>query len=452
MFMRRFSRFSLVAMALLGGGVLVALPLRAVVKSDTFELLALFSNVFDRVKKEYVSDVSDEALIEAALNGMLTSLDPHSSYLNEKAFDDLKMQTKGEFGGLGIEVTMDNGLIKVISPIDDTPAFRAGIQAGDYIFTIDDEAVFGMTLNDAVDRMRGKPGTKINLTILREGQSEPMAMVLNREIITVRPAKSKLVGDIGYIRINSFSEQTSKSLESEYRKLSQDSGHKLMGLVLDLRNNPGGLLDQAVEVADNFLENGEIVSTRGRANSNIVRFAATKGDITGGLPLVVLINGGSASASEIVAGALQDHRRGVILGTKSFGKGSVQTLMPIPGYGAIRLTTARYFTPFGREIQAEGITPDIEVKPAKIDSLEQKEALKPFSEATLHKHLINDKDKAAASEANGVENAHKATLVKSLAASADDALYASDFQLARAVDLLRGLHFYRSQPVLKVSQ
>jgi carboxyl-terminal processing protease len=331
-------------------------------RAETYRLLTLFGDVFERVRAEYVEPVNDRDLIENAINGMLTGLDPHSNYMNTKAFRDMQVQTRGEFGGLGIEVTQENGFIKVISPIDDTPASRAGVKPGDLILALDGKTVQGLTLNDAVDKMRGPPNSKIKLTIRREGQDAPLDLALTREVIRIQVVKSHLEGnDIGYIRVTSFNEQTEAGLHKALTALKQQSGDKLRGIVLDLRNNPGGLLDQAVAVSDDFINQGEIVSTRARHPDESQRWNAKSGDIVNGLPMVVLINGGSASASEIVAGALQDHQRAILLGTRSFGKGSVQTVIPLPGNGAMRLTTARYYTPSGRSIQGLGITPDVEV-------------------------------------------------------------------------------------------
>ena len=329
--------------------------------ADTYQMLNLFADVFDRVRAEYVDPVSDRELVENALNGMLTGLDPHSNYMNAKSFRDMQVQTRGEFGGLGIEVTQDNGLIKVVSPIDDTPAARAGIKPGDLILALDGKSLQGLALNDAVDKMRGPPNSKITLMIKRQGVEKPIEVSLTREIIKIQVVKSHLEGDVGYIRITSFNEQTDTGLRRAYDKLKEDSHGKLHALIIDLRNNPGGLLDQAIAVSDDFINEGEIVSTRARHPEDSQRWNAKGGDITGGMPLVVMINGGSASASEIVSGALQDHRRAILLGTRSFGKGSVQTVIPLPGNGAIRLTTARYYTPSGRSIQGLGIAPDVEV-------------------------------------------------------------------------------------------
>ena len=340
--------------------------------SDTYRQLDLFGEVFERVRADYVEEVSDEQLIEAAINGMLSALDPHSSYMNAKNFRDMQVQVRGEFGGLGIEVTMENGLVKVVSPIDDTPAARAGLKPGDFITHIDGEPVVGLSLNEAVERMRGPVNSDIKLTIRREGR-DPFEVSVNRAVIKIDPVKSSLVGgDVAYIRVSTFSERADEGIAKAMDKLKEQSGNKLRGIVLDLRNNPGGLLDQAVSVSDDFLDKGEIVSTRGRRGEDQQRFNAHSGDITGNLPMVVLINGGSASASEIVAGALQDHHRAIVMGTRSFGKGSVQTIIPLPGHGAMRLTTARYFTPSGRSIQAEGIVPDIEVPAARLQIIDER--------------------------------------------------------------------------------
>lgn len=428
-------------------------------KHDTYEMLNLFGEVFERVKEDYVEPVTDQDLIENALNGMLSSLDPHSGYLNEKAFGEMQVQTKGEFGGLGIEVTMDNGLVKVVSPIDDTPAFKAGIKAGDYISHINNEAVMGLSLSDAVEKMRGPVNSKITLTILREGAPEPIDKVLTRDIIKIKSVKAKLINnDIVYVRLASFSEQAGANIKSEIFRLQKQAGKNLKGYVLDLRNNPGGLLDQATEVSDAFLDSGEIVSTRGRTTEGAKRYNATKGDITNGKPIVVLINAGSASASEIVAGALQDHHRAVVMGLKSFGKGSVQTVIPLTGYGAMRLTTSRYYTPSGRSIQAEGITPDIEVKQATKIEYEQVNRFMR-SEASLGRHLANPDEKKGEVPASQEDNSAKIAPLLDKAneknKKAEDKKVEEvptptmtegdpekDFQLARAIDLLRGLSVY----------
>ncbi len=331
--------------------------------TDMYQLLKVFGDVLQRVRAEYVDPVDDKDLIENAINGMLTGLDPHSSYMNAKAFKDMQIQTKGEFGGLGIEVNEDKGLIKVVSPIDDTPAARGGIKPGDIITALDGKTVIGLSLNDAVDRMRGPPNSKIVLTVKRQNVDKPIEISLTRETIHLQVVKSRMEsGDIGYVRLSQFTEQADAGIKQAVRDLKQKNGGKLAGLVLDLRNNPGGLLDQAVGVSSDFVDQGEIVSTRARHPDDSQRWDAKGADIMNGAPVVVLINGGSASASEIVSGALQDHHRAIVLGTRSFGKGSVQTVIPLPGNGAMRLTTARYYTPSGRSIQGLGITPDVPVQ------------------------------------------------------------------------------------------
>src|SRR5208337_1447615 len=356
--------------------------------TDTYKQLNLFGEVFERVRAEYVDDVSDDTLIESAINGMLTSLDPHSNYLNSKNFNDMKVQTRGEFGGLGIEVSMENGLVKVVSPIDDTPAARAGLKPGDLITHLDGDPVQGMTLPEAVEKMRGLINSDIKLTIRREGR-DPFDVKLVRATIKIQSVRSHLEGDnIAYIRVTSFNEQTDVGLNNAMKNLKQQAGNKLQGVILDLRNNPGGLLDQAVAVSDAFLDKGEIVSTRGRRSEDAQRYNARPGDIAAGLPVAVLINGGSASASEIVAGALQDHHRAILLGTRSFGKGSVQTLIPLPDHGSLRLTTARYYTPSGRSIQAVGIEPDIKVLQSKVTPFAVPESERR-SEASLPNALPN---------------------------------------------------------------
>jgi carboxyl-terminal processing protease len=358
--------------------------------ADTYRQLNLFGDVFERVRADYVEKPDDSKLIESAINGMLAGLDPHSSYMDSKSFRDMQVQTRGEFGGLGIEVTMEEGLIKVVAPIDETPAAKAGILANDIITKLDDEQVQGLTLNQAVEKMRGPINTKIKLTVMRKGTDKPLELTIIRDVIRVRAVRSEVKDDdVGYIRMTQFNEQTTeglkKAIEDITAKVSDD---KLKGYVLDLRNNPGGLLDQAISVSDAFLEKGEIVSTRGRNAEETQRFNARPGDLTKHKPVIVLINGGSASASEIVAGALQDHRRVTVVGTRSFGKGSVQTIIPLgSGNGALRLTTARYFTPSGRSIQAKGITPDIEVLQDLPDDIKAKTDTNTKGEASLRGHL-----------------------------------------------------------------
>jgi carboxyl-terminal processing protease len=366
--------------------------------ADTYRQLSLFGDVFERVRSDYVEKPDDSKLVESAINGMLAGLDPHSSYMDAKSFRDMQVTTRGEFGGLGIEVTMEDGLIKVVTPIDETPASRAGIQANDIITHIDEESVQGLTLNQAVDKMRGAENTKIKLKIMRKGQDKPIDVSLTRERIKVQSVRSRLEGDdVVYIRISQFTDQTTDGLRKAIADLSAQSGDKLKGFVIDLRNNPGGLLDQAISVSDAFLEKGEIVSTRGRNAEETQRFNARAGDLSKGKPVIVLVNGGSASASEIVAGALQDHRRATIIGTRSFGKGSVQTIIPLgSGNGALRLTTARYFTPSGRSIQAKGITPDIEVLQEVPDELKARTDTR--GEASLRGHLKAEGDEATGSQ------------------------------------------------------
>ncbi|HWM81464.1 MAG TPA: S41 family peptidase [Pseudolabrys sp.] len=356
--------------------------------ADTYRQLNLFGDVFERVRADYVEKPDDSKLIESAINGMLQGLDPHSSYMDPKNFRDMQVQTRGEFGGLGIEVTMEDGLIKVVAPIDDTPAAKAGIMANDIITKLDEDQVQGLTLNQAVEKMRGPVNTKIKLTIIRKGQDKPVEVSITRDIIRVRSARWNTEGDdVGYIRLTQFNEQTTEGLKKGIAEIqSKIPENKLKGYVVDLRNNPGGLLDQAVSVSDAFLQKGEIVSTRGRNAEETQRFSARAGDLTKGKPIIVLINGGSASASEIVAGALQDHKRATILGTRSFGKGSVQTIIPLgSGNGALRLTTARYYTPSGRSIQAKGIVPDIEVLQDVPEELKARTDTK--GEASLRGHL-----------------------------------------------------------------
>src|SRR5579862_1876865 len=407
-----------------------AAPDAAANTPDTYKELGLFGDVFELVRTNYVDDVSDETLVEGAINGMLTSLDPHSNYLNAKNFNDMKVQTRGEFGGLGIEVSMENGLVKVVSPIDDTPAAHAGLKPGDLITHLDGTPVQGLTLPEAVDRMRGPVNSEINLTIRREGR-EPFDVKLTRAIIKIQSVRSHVeANNVGYVRITSFNEQTDVGLNNAMKTLKQQANNKLIGVVLDLRNNPGGLLDQAVAVSDAFLDKGEIVSTRGRRSDDAQRYNARPGDIAQGLPVAVLINGGSASASEIVAGALQDHHRAILLGTRSFGKGSVQTIIPLAGHGAMRLTTARYYTPSGRSIQALGIEPDILVDAAKIEHAAKKD---DKSASAGDKKDTKTKDSDIAAEQESIDPALMGT--------------ADDYQLARAIDMLRGIALFNGRVV-----
>ncbi len=408
--------------------------------SETYKQLDLFGEVFERVRSDYVEPVTDQQLIEAAINGMLSALDPHSSYMNPKSFGDMQVQVQGEFGGLGIEVTMENGLVKVVSPIDDTPAAKAGLKPGDLIVTIDGEPVSGMSLNDAVEKMRGPVNSDIKL-VIRRGNAQPFNLTLKRAIIKVQSVKSQLVGnDIGYIRITSFNEQADSGVHAAMKSLKAKAGDKLAGIVLDLRNNPGGLLDQAIAVSNDFLDKGEIVSTRGRHPEDAQRFdAKAGGDLTKGLPMIVLINGGSASASEIVAGALQDHHRAVLLGTSSFGKGSVQTIIQLPGHGAIRLTTARYYTPSGRSIQAKGIDPDITVEPAKIEKIATGQTT---HEADLKGALKNTDPGAASSSPSPAQPSDNDSAAPDDSANPNTFGSANDYQLARAVDMLRGVTLF----------
>lgn len=417
--------------------------------SDTYKQLTLFADVLERTRADYVDEVTDDKLIENAINGMLVSLDPHSGFLNKKSFEDMQTQTKGEFGGLGIEVTMENNLVKVISPIDDTPAAKAGLQPNDLITHLDTKPVSELTLNEAVDKMRGVPGTKITLTVRRGGISgQPFDVTLTRAVIHVQAVRWEAKNDVAYIRIKTFNEQTQPGLDKALAEADKQIGAKLTGYVIDLRNNPGGLLDEAVSVSSTFLEGGkEVVSTRSRHKEDNQTYLSRGGDRTKGKPIVVLINGGSASASEIVAGALQDYRRAIILGTKSFGKGSVQTIIPVAGAGAMRLTTARYYTPSGRSIQAMGIEPDIIVQPAKVEELDG--AGGPgIREADLRGALTNDtvKDKKTKKDDNADADDKKAEGDKKSGDDKDKKAGKKDepidYQLARGLDLIRGIHLY----------
>ena len=394
-------------------------------QESTYELLNIFGEVMERTKASYVEEQTDKQLIESALNGMLTALDPHSSYLNEEDFKYMNEQTSGKFGGLGIEITMENGVVKVISPIDDTPAAKAGIQAGDFITDIDGQTVIGLTLNEVVSKLRGKPGTKVKITVRRTNE-KPFDVTLKRDEIKVKSVKNEIKNDdILYVRISAFNEDIDKDIIKAFNDADKKLKNKLSGLVIDVRNNPGGLLDQAVKVSDLFLEQGEIVSTRSRNEEDTIKYSATAGDIAHGLPIVVMINEGSASASEIMAGALQDHHRAIILGQKSFGKGSVQTVIPLRNKGAMRITTARYYTPSGRSIQAKGIEPDVDVKQAKLEEI--KSYGLNLSEADLKGALKNEQitdKKDANAKKEGEEDDSK------------------DYQLIRALDLVKALYLY----------
>jgi carboxyl-terminal processing protease len=417
--------------------------------ADTFKYLSLFGDVFERVKSDYVDEVSDEKLIEAAISGMLSSLDPHSSYMNKDSFSDMRVQTKGEFGGLGIEVTLEDGAIKVVSPIEDTPAFKAGLQPNDLIIALDGEPVAGLDLQAAVDKMRGPVGTDIKLTVKRGDQTFDVS--LTRDVVKIRSVRHETYGDVGYIRITSFNEQAEPGLLDAVSDIKKKIGeNKVEGYILDLRFNPGGLLDQAVAVSDAFLDSGEIVSTRSRRNDNASRFNATPGDIINGKPLVVLINGGSASASEIVSGALQDHHRAVIMGTRSFGKGSVQTIIPLSGGSALRLTTQRYYTPSGRSIQAKGIEPDITVPQAHLEEVklniqregDLKGALdvdnKSGNPAAKPGDATTPADGKVPTDAKAPGAAAPATGEPVTKPASDE-----DYQLMRAIDLLHGVALFK---------
>jgi carboxyl-terminal processing protease len=420
-------------------------------KTETYNQLNLFADVFERIRSNYVKDVDDEELIEAAINGMLTSLDPHSTYLNSKRYESMQVQTTGEFGGLGIEVTMDKGVILVVSPMDDTPASRAGVQAGDYITRIDDEQISGLTLNEAVDKMRGKVGTDIDITIIRKGEPAAIEMTLTRAIIEVKSVSYHIEDKIGYVRISSFTDKTTSGLRDALDEIKEELGDNLQGIVLDLRNNPGGLLNQAVDVSDTFLDRGEIVSTRTRNDRNIQRYNARSGDSIESKSLVVLINGGSASASEIVAGALQDHERAVVVGTQSFGKGSVQTVIPLSTDGAMSLTTAYYFTPSGNSIQGEGIIPDVVVEQLRLNEIEAVQDQR--TEASLRGSLANPN--ATEEEAAEQEALDKAIEVSSASDDAEGSdegdkqkhrmtTAQDDYQLNFALNLIRGMSIARN--------
>jgi carboxyl-terminal processing protease len=443
-------------MAALGGtlaGALITTQLAGPLIAETagktgsvYEQLDLFGDVFERIRGQYVEEPDAGKLMEAAINGMLTSLDPHSSYMNASDFADMTVQTKGEFGGLGVEVTQEDGYVKVVSPIDGTPADKAGMKTGDIITQVNGATVLGLTMDQAVDLMRGPIGSEVVITVVREGVQDPFDVSIVRETIKVAAVKSRVEGETVVLRITSFTDQTTSGLQEQLRKALEEAGgiDKVNGFVIDLRNNPGGLLNQAINVSDAFLDKGEIVSTRGRNTQDNERFNATPGDLAEGKPVVVLINGGSASASEIVAGALQDHRRAIVVGTKSFGKGSVQTIIPVRGEGAMRLTTARYYTPSGRSIQALGVMPDIVVNqpvPEPVDpdaTVVEEDAADPGrSEASLRGVLSND----------SMSEEEKAQLEADRARTEEAAkLRDDDYQLAYAVDILRGLAAVAQNP------
>lgn len=405
-------------------------------KASVYEQLDLFGDIFERIRAQYVTEVDEADLIEAAINGMLTSLDPHSSYLPPADFSDMQIQTRGQFGGLGIEVTQDQGFVKVVAPMDGTPADAAGIQAGDFITHVDGKSVLGLTLDEAVDMMRGPVGSEIVITVVREGEDDPFNVTITRDTIKVTAVRTRLERETAVLRITTFNDQTYPNLANGLKDLAEEAGglDQINGIVIDMRNNPGGLLNQAIRVSDAFLDKGEIVSTRGRDPRDSQRYNATPGDLSEGKPIVVLINGGSASASEIVAGALQDHHRAVVIGTKSFGKGSVQSVIPLRGDGAMRLTTARYYTPSGRSIQALGITPDIIVEqPPRVETPPEDEAETPRftrSEAELRGRLDND---------SITEDERRQLEAEEARAEAAAKLREDDYQLAYAIDVLRGL-------------
>lgn len=409
-------------------------------KDNPYALMELFGAAYQVIKQDYVEETTDRKLVENAINGMLSSLDPHSGFMNQSDYADLEEQTKGEFGGLGMEVSADNGLVRVTSPIDDTPAYKAGIQAGDYITHINGESVIGLTLNEAVKKLRGKPGTKVTVTVSRKDK-EPFDVKMTRAIIQVKPIKYEAKGDIGYIRVTAFNENTTALLHEAVKNLTKEIGKdKLLGFIIDVRNNPGGLLNEAIGVVDTFISAGEIVSTRSRDVKENMQFFAKTPDMTEGKPLVVMINEGSASASEIVAGALQDHRRAVVVGLKSFGKGSVQTIKEIPGFGGIKITTARYYTPSGRSIQAKGIEPDVVIPRAKLKELP---VIKGFGEDNLPGAIAAEEGK----KAKDIKNSKAQPAVSSGASDSSDSADETnggkkDYQLNRAMDILRGIAVY----------
>jgi carboxyl-terminal processing protease len=402
-------------------------------RQETYKQLNLFGDAFQRVQEQYVEEVTDEKLIESAISGMLQSLDPHSSYLSAESYKDMQVKTKGKFGGLGIEVTMEDGVIKVVSPIDDTPAAKAGMKSGDLIIGVDGESVRGLTINESVSKLRGPVGSKVIITVVRD-EKDPYEIEIKRDVIKIKSVKHNMIKNIGYVRLTTFSDSTTSGLKKAVNKIKKDIGDKFQGLILDLRNNPGGLLNQSITVADSFLNQGEIVSTQGREDDDTSRVFAKKGDLINGKPLVVLINSGSASASEIVAGALKDHSRAIIIGTRSFGKGSVQSIIPLAGNGAMRLTTARYYTPSGVSIQAKGIEPDIIVE-AGITDLKKKK-IENRREENL-RGALDSKKKVEEKETN-----------KDIPLTPLEKLI-QDNQISRAVDLIRGISLFNNN--LKIS-
>ena len=449
-----------------GVGGYLSLPGQAVAQSDdgesdTYQQLNLFGDAFNRVRNSYVEEVSSEELIKAAVEGMLSSLDPHSSYMDRKSYESMQVQTRGEFGGLGIEVTMENGLVRVVSPIDETPAFRAGVKPGDVVTHLDGEPVLGLNLEQAVDRMRGRAGTKLKLTI-RRGEREPFDISITRDIIRLRSVRHRLFGNVGYVRITTFNDQTTSGLKSAVEDIREKLDPDFAGLVLDLRNNPGGLLDQAVSVSDAFLEEGEIVSIRRRDREDITRYNARRGDLLDGAPMVVLINGGSASASEIVAGAMQDRQRAVVVGTRSFGKGSVQTIVRLPSQGgAMRLTTARYYTPSGRSIQVKGVEPDIMVAVAKVEEIDESDKIRreenlrgaldktdgkaDGSDKKTDPDAVTSPDAGSTEGEDAIESDEKVTEkdTKGKDEAEAEEIIRKDYQLLRSVDILRGYALLR---------
>ena len=402
---------------------------RAENRQETYKQLNLFGDVFQRVQEQYVEEVTDKKLIEAAISGMLQSLDPHSSYLSPESFKDMQVKTKGKFGGLGIEITMEDGVVKVVSPIDDTPAANAGMQSGDLIIGINGESIRGLSINDAVSQLRGPVGSKVVITVVRD-KKDPFEIEIIRDIIKIRSVRHNIIKKIGYVRLTTFSDTTTSGLEKSVEKIKKELGEKFQGLILDLRNNPGGLLNQSISVTDSFLNQGEIVSTQGRKNDDTSRIFAKKGDIINGKPMIVLINSGSASASEIVAGALKDHSRAIIVGTRSFGKGSVQSIIPLAGNGAMRLTTARYYTPSGISIQAKGIEPDIIVEAGITEPA--KEIPKNRREENLRGAL----DKKEQETKKDITDKTELTPVEKLL---------QDNQISRAVDLIRGINLFSNK-------